>query len=119
MTKQEKVREESHKIIDEEICTSINGEAWIPDSGIDRLFNYLHSQDVVFKVDRELPEHPIKVTTYLGLTEEEANTRQLESDCFMQVIQDEMLKVGYVATEPLIKEGDENVQSNPESNIPA
>ena len=46
MSKQESIREGISAIIDEEICADINGETWIPDSGIDRLLKFLHSQGV-------------------------------------------------------------------------
>ena len=53
--------------------------------------------DLVEKAeDQSLPENPVKATTYLGLTEEEAYARQLESDCFTKVIQDQMLKANFV-----------------------
>ena len=45
--------------------------------------------------DRGLPKNPIKITNLSGLTAEEANIRQLESDCFAEVIQDQMLMAGY------------------------
>jgi len=69
-----------------------------------KILHYLHSEGMVIKVEKELPKNPINITTDLGLTEEEANIRQLQNNCFVEVIQDQMLQAGWVAVEPLIKE---------------
>ena len=100
MTKQEKIREG----IKDMLSGWGIGNWDIDHSAIDDLLNYLHSQGAVLKVDRKLPINPIKITHYLGLSMEEADTRQLEQDCFVQVIQDQMFKAGYVTVEPLIGE---------------
>ncbi len=88
-------------------------------AGADILISYLHRQGVVIKVDRELPKNPIKITDLLGLTTEEATIRQLESDCFHEVIQDTMLKAGYVAVKPLVEDAWDYITRNayPAENI--
>ena len=69
---------------------------------MDNALRKLDKLGVAIKVDRALPDNPVKIRHHLGLSKEEANARQLEQDCFVQVIQDQMLLAGYVAVEPLI-----------------
>ncbi len=67
--------------------------AVIKDKTLKELIESYISGKLLEKADEQtLPKNPIKITPYLGLTKEEANTRQLESDCFVEVIQDQMLK---------------------------
>ena len=85
MTKQEEIREGMENVI-----RGYEGaERW---SGVitDGLLGYLHSQGVVIKVDRELPDMPC----YSHTREKTAYSRS----------QEDMLNAGYVAVEPLIKE---------------
>jgi len=58
------------------------------------VIRYLHENNVVIKVDKELPEPPFDVSsdTY----------RWKKQMC--RIVQSDMLKAGYVAVEPLIKE---------------
>ena len=111
MTKQEEIREAIDTYTDDRCpfpdddCEyrAEYGYCISGDDAYKCLLKCLDKLDVVIKVDRELPKNPIKITHHLGLSKEEANTRQLERDCFVKVIQDQMLKAGYVAVEPLIK----------------
>ena len=86
MTKQEEIREGVYKQIRSDVVghsrTSYLAEG---------IINYLHSQGVVIKVDRELPDNEVwhKVE------------REFEAYCAGR---NDMLKAGYVAVEPLIKE---------------
>ncbi len=99
MTKQEKIKEGMKEILE------LQGVPYpMSESTVDLILSRQSSQGVVIKMDRKLPENPIKVTNAFGLSEAEVNARQLEGDCFAKVIQDGMLLAGYVATEPLIKE---------------
>ncbi len=104
MTKQEEIREGITEIIKQWIISNYPcGSETFADLTV-RIQKYEVSQGVRIAVDRELPKNPIKVTNAFWLSETELNARQLESDCFMKVIQDGMLSAGYVATEPLIGE---------------
>ena len=59
---------------------------------VDAIIKYLHSQDVVLKVGRKLPE----VETYCQLA---------RAECIPKLaVQSKMIEAGYVAVEPLIKE---------------
>ncbi len=61
----------------------------------------LDSQGVVIKVDRELPENPH------GFTDREKKLHFYEcTDNCHEVERESMLKAGYVAVEPLKKEGE-------------
>ncbi len=97
--KQEEIREGIKHILEDKDAHFVSN--WVV---IDNIFNYLHSQGVVIGVDRELPDNPTEVTPYLGLTVAEAREKNLENNCFVKVIQAHMLKAGYVAVEPLVKE---------------
>ena len=57
---------------------------------VDQLLSYLHSQGVVIKVERELPQCPSNRDDTVRLIWEEA--------------QQAMLNAGFTATEPLIEE---------------
>ena len=96
MATREEIREEVAVVL-----AHIDGRYW-NDLTVEEASDYIKKTErVVIKVERELPDNPVKVTTHFGLTEEEVNTRQLENDCFAKVIQDQMLMAG-VAVEPLI-----------------
>ncbi len=58
---------------------------------------HLHSQGVVIKVDRELPDKP--------LADDWAEAIKAPRNAFYELAQKDMLKAGYVAVEPLVKEG--------------
>lgn len=74
---------------------------------IDGLFDYLHAQGVVIKVDRELPECPVSLED--GLSSEVRNYREysIKQYCLAQLI---LLKAGYVATKPLIEKDTKEVK---------
>lgn len=60
---------------------------------------YLHSQGVVLKVDRELPQ------IIRGLAKEiEYEPSLTYEDRIVEGVLNRMLKAGYVATEPLVEE---------------
>ncbi|GAG85094.1 unnamed protein product, partial [marine sediment metagenome] len=113
MTKQEEIRKGIARAIcvfrDEpkecKVCEETGGCPQWGDvqENTERVIQYLHSQDVVIKVERELPKNPIRITDSFGLTEGEVNARQLGNDCFVETIQDDMLMAGFGAFEPLIK----------------
>ncbi len=65
---------------------------------IDDDFNYLHSQGVVIKVDRELPKLK-SLTGDASLKEKLAFLQGVEA------LREEVIKAGYEAVEPLIEEG--------------
>ena len=97
MTKQEKIREEMANKVPKD-CQSCESECVPLDNTdhcseqyhiADLILFYLHSQGLVLKVDRELPE--IK-RNLKGLSPEEITT----------LIQIDMEVAGYVAVEPLI-----------------
>ncbi len=92
MTKQEEIREGIDRIIQHwNPCASTSTD-WTPLHGGltvgQDLVNYLHSQGVVIKVDRELPE-PVGVEILVG--------------AIIHATQQDMLKAGYVAVEPLVR----------------
>lgn len=63
---------------------------------VNRILSYLHSQGVVIKVERELPEVPLWAIRD-GIEIKSA-------DIVYKLALQDMLRAGYVATEPLIKE---------------
>ena len=71
----------------------------IDHSAIDDLLNYLDSQGVVLKVERELPDEDTSDIKQLLGVEDEYN-------CLFYYFkaQETMLKAGYTAVEPLVKE---------------
>ncbi len=107
MTKQEKMRERA--IID---LMNYKGFDRLPTEYIvDHLFAFLHSQGVVIRVDRELPNKkclPIfdKPTRTIIITVPQWWDKEALISYFGTVNQEQMLKAGYVAVEPLIKGGD-------------
>ncbi len=91
MTTREEIREEIERILDELLFSpgeSDDGYTYNLTGCITNLLNYLHSQGVVIKVDRELP-----IITDIGWGVS-AKKEQVK-----------MLEAGYVAVEPLIIEG--------------
>ena len=106
MTKQEEIREGILKIIH----FYNRGTTDANDAQLrDKLISYLHSQGVVIKVDRELPENPIwatlEKTVISGAGIETREQIKLEgAGSTYKIAQQEMLQAGYVAVEPLIKE---------------
>lgn len=68
-------------------------------SWADSILKYLHSQGVVLKVDKELPKNPH------GFTDRERRLHLYECcESCHKAERESMLKAGYVAIEPLIKE---------------
>jgi len=65
----------------------------------DQILIYLHSQGVVIKVDRELPEHWGNKIDWRNKKLNEAGKAYSK---VYYVAQEDMLKAGYVAVEPLI-----------------
>ncbi len=113
MTKQEKIWDGIKTYVGE--CLSVSGclesgcmkaerEAIELQEGItDSIINYLHSQGVVIRVDRELP--------LITPQEVEEHDTKWSSSNFVDSLQEfgkkkqrDMLNDGYVAIEPLIKE---------------
>lgn len=68
----------------------------------DILIEYLHSQGVVIKVESELPKQDIYVSPAFGATVEQESKMGGYDEA-----QQNMLKAGYVAVEPLIGDRDE------------
>ena len=98
MTKQQEIREGIVSIAKQ--WFSNNGFAYqtMPN---DRSFEgdllaYLHSQGVVIKAEKELPENNFICNLVTGEKYQDAGYRNAQRD---------MLKAGYVVVEPLIKEG--------------
>lgn len=100
MTKQEEIREE----IAERICDALEGDEWFSLAEGQKRFcrlyatnilSYLHSQGVVIKVERELPDLPISQDDYDIVFYPEKVYREAQNI---------MLKADYAAVEPLIKE---------------
>ena len=93
MTKREEIREGVAQLVVE--VGKPNRHSYAVADGMIR---YLHSQGVVIKVERELPEYaPFP----------ERNPKPIEGAAFllgMDIGREDMLGVGYVAIEPLIKE---------------
>ena len=88
MTKQEEIREGT-------LFTLSRREVWLKDDDVTALFNYLRSQGVMIKVDRELPLSPYR----------SANEQPWQGCHQIYTLsQNEMLKADYVAVESLIKE---------------
>ena len=86
MTKQEEIKKGLYQLARETKTSCIYGDI------IEDILNYLHSQGCVLKVDRELPN--------IATCEDYALCRE-----FCHTIEQlNMLKAGYVAIEPLIKE---------------
>ncbi len=102
---------------DEELLTnSMMRKEWgIAINGtVDEMFNYLHSQGVVIKVDRELPrgdDLPIhwcdvcKFKKTWWTRREGECSKCIETDCTPTSLNKWQHKAGYVAAEPLIEEG--------------
>ena len=86
MTKQEEIREGLYRIIIKQDYSPLEQFDWEWDL-VGKLVQYLHSKDVVFKVNKCLPEIPRKDIIHIILERD----RQI-------------LKAGYTATESLIKE---------------
>jgi len=102
MAKQEEIREGFIK----QVCLDLEEGLPIVDVAT-RGFNYLHSQGVVIKVDRELPESPD--ADYL-ISQYDGEKASAEDVALMHLNGIEkgkslMLKAGYVAVESLLKEG--------------
>ena len=98
MTKQEEIRLGLHRIIEQELLGSV------PDRLVKRAIEYLHSQGVVIKVDRELPESPdtdYVIARYDGeiATAEDVALMHLNG---IEKGKGLLVKAGYVAVEPLI-----------------
>lgn len=104
MTKQEKIKARSHQIIEGNLRID-NGKAWITLGGLSKLFDYLHSEGVVIKVDRELP--PIPMEALEDYCKREIKTPE-EAFKFARAILDYQLSLIRVAGcgffEPLIEE---------------
>ncbi len=92
VTKQEEIRE----FITKDIIETIFGDTFGYHSGMseiatEKIFTYLHSQGVVIKVERELPDNPY----YL--------VQAMAGDSIYNEAQQGMLRAGYTAFEPLKK----------------
>ena len=99
MTKQEEIREGMHLIL----CDgepNIIGEPCPHCKHAKELLDYLHSQGVVIKVDRELPTNFYHVAEG-GDFEQQAKRREFIAGERMKVC---MTNAGYAAVEPLVKE---------------
>ena len=69
----------------------LDGEKVSDQNIADEYSKYLHSQGVVIKVERELPKYVVGINA----TSEGAKMMAIE-------VQEDMLKAGYIAVEPLI-----------------
>ena len=88
MTKQDEIREK----IEEIFRNDTQYPSW--DKATDAVLNYLHSQGVVIKVEKELPT--------IDWMDGRAIDRDSPGFRGYQVAQQQMLNAGYVAVEPLI-----------------
>ncbi len=100
MTRQEEIREKVGKYIDvyAEFGTNVL---------VGMILEYLHSQDVVIKVDRELPEPTF------GITINGRNVSRKTTHCVAKSAHIQLIDAGYVAVESLIEE---YPQPSPETN---
>lgn len=98
MTKQKEIREGMEGVIKEWIISNypIGRETFF--DLVKRIQEFEDSQGVVVKVDRELPENKWPLGYYHTFAHLE-----LAHDAVLEAQQD-MLKAGYVAVEPLVKE---------------
>ena len=106
MTIQEKIRRDVYIITLDyfrritEAIESAGDE--LPDETLaDELLEYLHSQGVVIKAERELPD---KWGEWDGDFKISSRLFDSNSEEAYNLAQQDMLRDGYVATEPLIKE---------------
>ena len=74
------------------------------DTEVEFIFQYLHSQGVVRKVDRELPDNPYKRRPRIDGYDLDYNPN---SDMAGFFTQQAMLEAGYAAVEPLIEVNDD------------
>ena len=106
MTKQEEIRSGIEKFVSEAYW--YEGEKNIVTDITKQLISYLHSQGVVIKVDKKLPD------TYLGWRKLEKKTKKMPDygggmfEDNVASVQDShtkkvIRKAGYVAVEPLIE----------------
>ena len=106
MNIQEKIKEGIRQLIDG--CYGARNPdypkliAFQPMKFLNELLPYLHSQGAVVKVDRVLPRCPVSIED--GLSPSIVEFRQYNIKQW-KTTQEIMLKAGYVAVEPLIKEG--------------
>ena len=116
MTKQEEIREgilKIQKCEDDEGCPDeYEGFDPCPECRTNKTIKFLHSQGVVIKVDKKLPD------TYLGWRKLEKKTKKMPDygggmfEDNVASVQDShtkkvIRKAGYIATESLIKENHE------------
>jgi len=96
MNKQEEIREGIKANILVAIKWAVSEGMTDPylDLHVDKVLKLLHSQGVVIKVDRELPDYEDLHDCYDG--------KLTSPEQFKHDIQMDMLKAGYVAVEPLI-----------------
>ena len=95
MTKQEEIKGEIYRILYDVACSPYPERGGLLENRASQILAYLHSQGVVIKVERELPPRYFanrKKMPWVSDYDVEKNT------------QEEMLKAGYVAVEPLIEE---------------
>ena len=103
MATREEIREGIEKFVSEAYW--YEGEKNMVVDITSRLVNYLHSQGVVIKVDRELPLN--KMTCNMKIIGEPEATKQVQDEirremAIWEEVQRDILQAGYVAVEPLI-----------------
>lgn len=79
----------------------------------DEILGYLHSEGVVIKVDRELPQNPY-VDSYQG-NDPEAQSVNDAAEWSYEEAQKDMKKAGFEAVGPLIKEQHIIIEEVPET----
>ena len=95
MTKREELQAKTHQIIENNLRVD-NGEAWLTLEGLYEVFTYLHSQNVVMKMDRNFP------VPYTPIDNEQNLNTEFALDAKMQ--REIIKEAGFVVVEPLIKE---------------
>jgi len=79
------------------------GRKWVTVELTKLIISYLHSQGVVIKVDKELPDTML-TKTYKGNKRNNISTTYTLGDKLAKDYQREMLRAGYLAVEPIIEE---------------